>query len=326
MGIKDTAVGLFGRAKLFTSKHSPEICMVLGTVELVATVVSACKATLKFKETLDEFERRSTTLDRIAEAQANGTATEDEAARDVKHDRIGLRWGMAKSVVKTYWPTALLGVATAATYFAGFNTLNSRLADASAVAASLLMKNRDLEKQIEERLGEEALRKVKGMSSDQAVVETHVDPETGEVVADKVSYPDVRDTFGIWFDADNPDFDKTLTANKYWLEKRQAMLQRKLDREGYLYLNEALRILAYPDDQLFEAGQYYGWVKYKTDEEARLHGADNFVDIGLYKPINADFNRGTVCEAFLSFNVDPFPITDKCGFQKRNTKVGPATC
>ena len=82
----------------------------------------------------------------------------------------------------------------------------------------------------------------------------------------------------------------------------------------------------YGYDELFEAGQYYGWVKYKTDEEARLHGADNRVDIGLLKAINEEFNKGMRKEAFLSFNVDLYPITDRCGFKKRNTKMEPVVC
>lgn len=326
MGIKNVAVGTFGRVKLFTTKHSPEICMVLGTAELVGAIFTACKATLKFKDTLDEYERRSQTLDQVAEAQKNGTATPQEAARDIKQDRMGLRWGLAKNAVKCYWPTVLLGVASAATFFAGFSTLNSRLADASAVAASLLMKNRDLEKKIEEKLGPEALKKVSGMDPEDATVSTHKDPETGEVVADGVSYKNVRDTFGVWFDAEHKDYDKVDTANWYWLHRRQDILNRKLDQEKFLYLNDALRILGYDDDELFEAGQYYGWVKYKTDEEARLHGADNRVDIGLLKAINEEFNKGMRKEAFLSFNVDLYPITDRCGFKKRNTKMEPVVC
>ena len=318
MGIKDNVIGLFNRGKFFAQANSPKICFVLGTVELAVTVVSACRATLKFKDHIDEYKARMAKLDTIAKAQEDGTATEDAAEIDVKKYRRDAKITLGLDFFKCYWKTMVLGVATTGTYYAGYRELTNRAIDAAGVAAAAMTQLKEERARIEEKYGPEGLKTAMGMDEEHTKVEGHIDKETGEQVVDRVTYPEARDLFGIWFDATHKDYDKTIGANRELLMKRENYLNWKLDRDKKMFVNDALRILGYDEDDLFEAGQYYGWIKYKTDEEAALHGAANRINLGIFKDhgINKEFAEGRVREAFIMLNVDPMPITDKCGFRK----------
>ena len=323
MGIKDNVIGLFNRGKFFAQANSPKICFVLGTVELAVTVVSACKATLKFKDHIDEYKARMAKLDTIAKAQEDGTATEDAAEIDVKKYRRDAKITLGLDFFKCYWKTMVLGVATTGTYYAGYRELTNRAIDAAGVAAAAMTQLKEERARIEEKYGPEGLKTAMGLSEEQATVEGHIDKETGEQVVDRVTYPEARDLFGLWFDVRHKDYDKTVGANQEFLRQKQAYLNWKLDRDKKLFVNDALRILGYDDENLFEAGQYYGWIKYKTDEEAALNGAANFVDLGVFKDhgVNKEFAEGRVREALIMLNVDPMPITSKCGYRKQGDAV-----
>jgi len=329
MGIKEAFIGGFSRAKFFTSKHSPEICMVAGTVELVLTVVSACKATVKFQTVLENHNARLAALDSVKEKIEKGEELDaDEAeVQDIKSARMSVYAGTIVDGLKCYGPTILLGVGTALTYYAGFRVLNKRFIAVSGVAAKLLKENRESERRCEERHGTEVLKDIKGVGNEDTIIETHKDEETGEEVVDGISHSELGDVFSIWFDAEHPDYRKLPGANKAMLEKRLYTCQRRLEIEGHLFYNEALRIFGYEGKDLKEAGQIYGWVYYKDPEEARKHGAANVISAGIApRGINKDFYNGLVNECLLMFNVDPEPIIGRCGFGTKRDKVVPITC
>lgn len=318
MGLK----GVLSRSKFFMSKHSPEICMIAGAVEFGLTIWSACKGTVKFQKAVEKHNERLAKLDALVEKVENGEDVDDDL-KDIKATRMSVYTDTAKEFVKCYWPTMLLGAGTLATFGAGAWILNKRLVGATAAAAAAIKQSRLLEDHIIKTEGREALMNLKGMGDKDAIVETHTDEETGEVIVDALKHPMNTEAFCIWFDAEHQDFSKDPGSNKFWIKQRLRQCQRNLELEGHLFYNEALRIFGFSGD-LTESGQIFGWKYYGPDgvDEAHKHGAANFVDIGF----NPDDPKITDREFLLQFNVDPEPIVGAIGFKKRNDKIVPVTC
>lgn len=320
MGLK----GVLSRSKFFMSKHSPEICMIAGAVEFGLTIWSACKGTVKFQKAVEKHNERLAKLDALVEKVENGEDVDDDL-KDIKATRMSVYTDTAKEFVKCYWPTMLLGAGTLATFGAGAWILNKRLVGATAAAAAALQRTRFLENHIESVEGREALEKLSGHGPDDMVVKTHVDEETGEEVVDELKFlKDRGSVFSVWWDAEHPDYSKQDGANKFTIRKRLNTCQKRLEQNGHLFYNEALRIFGYDGEDLIEAGQIYGWKWYGScgDDEAKRHGAANRIDIG-FDPAD---ERITDKDFLLMFNVDPEPIVGAIGFKKRNDKIVPVTC
>ena len=121
-----------------------------------------------------------------------------------------------------------------------------------------------------------------------------------------------RDDARLWpytkfFDESNENWEKNPEHNRIFLNGKQLYLEDQLNRHGYLLLNTAYDALGIPPTQ---EGQIMGWKKYKTDEEAQLHGAANHVSLGLFANTQSvrDFANGYENSILLRFNVDPEPI------------------
>ena len=107
------------------SKHSPEICQVVGGVGMVATVVMACRATLKLPEKTDILRKR---LDR---AKARDK-TPEEQRKEITKVYAAYAWDIAK----LYGPTAMLGCASLASMCAATQILRNRNASLAAAYAA----------------------------------------------------------------------------------------------------------------------------------------------------------------------------------------------
>ena len=85
-----------------------------------------------------------------------------------------------------------------------------------------------------------------------------------------------------------------------FLKHQQNYANEKLQKQGYLFLNDVYDMLGIPKTK---AGQVVGWVY----DEAHPDIYDNFVDFGIYDLYNEkarDFVNGREKSILLDFNVD----------------------
>lgn len=317
MKLLDKLTRATSSVKLFAKDHSPEICMVLGTVELVGTVVSACKASVKFQDALKKHNDRLDTLDRVKEHQENGTATDEEASIDIDQTRKATYIDLAKEAIIDFGPTVLLGIGTVVTFGIAKGIVTKRLGIVTATAAKLMTENRTMEKNIIDEYGMEALYKLKGAKTE-TIVNTTVDEETGEVKTESVEYVSNDLSFCRWFDESHPDWTKYHGSNLKVIQEKLAWANHVLNIRGHLFFNDFLELMGFPDYMKTEEGTIYGWKKYKSDEEAKAHGAANYISAGLddSNPGIRDFINGSNYNVLLRFNVDPKPIVGSIGFKR----------
>lgn len=132
---------LLNKSQVFLKKHSPTILTCVGAVGVVATTVTAVKATPKAILLLDDAKKeKGEDLTKLEKVKIAGPA---------------------------YIPTAILGVSTLACIF-GANVLNHR-AQASIMSAYALIDNgyKDYRKKVDELYGEEAGEQVRaGIAKD----------------------------------------------------------------------------------------------------------------------------------------------------------------
>ena len=308
MSVIQTVTGAVNKVKFKAIDHSPEICMIVGAVSLVASLIETGKSVIRFQETLDTHNKRLAKLDELCEKDAAGEEVDTEELGDLKHARMSVYIDTGKEAVKTFWKPAALAAISVVSFCSATGIVKKRYGKLATAFATLLTEKRELEKRVEEKYGSDELLNLKGLSPDKAVVDTHVDEKTGEVVTDKVTYPGAHSMFCKFFDESNPNWEKSAEANRYFLQAKERYFNRTLQAQGYLYLNDVYRGLGMEETQ---EGQMFGWI-WRTnptkDDDSRA------VDFGIF---NADsepkraFVNGFERSILLEFNCDEKPIVSR---------------
>ena len=122
-------------------------------------------------------------------------------------------------------------------------------------------------------------------------IEIKVDAEKKEEVVEIIR-PD-NAMYAVWFDEKAMGWTKIPEMNRAFLIQQQEYFNMKLQRTGYLFLNEVYDGLGLPRTM---HGQVVGWT---YNDENR-----GFVDLGIFKKDNADFIKGLTPDVLLNFNVE----------------------
>ena len=194
---------LLAKSQLFLKRNSSTILTCLGAAGVVATTVTAVKATPKALALLDSAEEEKgdklTTLERV------------------------------KIAGPAYVPTIILGVSTIACIF-GANTLNQR-AQASLMSAYALLDNgyKDYRKKVEELYGSDAGAQIRaGIAKDkydEEYTKSSADPEDGK---------------RLYYDYYS---DQYFEARPFDVQKAEYEVNRTLMMDDGVYLNEWYSLL-----------------------------------------------------------------------------------
>ena len=261
------------------AKHSPEIMVGGGIVLLVTGTVLACKATLDAKEAVEE-----------AVPDISGAETPEE--KTVECAKLGIE------IATMYAPAALAIFSGIGLVVSGHNRLRSRLLAMGAAYKTLESAYDRYRSHVIEEHGEETdrryrlgTRKPKKKEGDLPVVESEHSDGFGYSM------------YARYFDQFNSNEHVKNQAQNYdFLLLKQSWANERLQRRGFLFLNEVYEELGF--DYVPE-GWLVGW---------KLGNGDNFVDFGLFEARNSlacDAVRYNGCETcfVLDFNVDG-PIWD----------------
>lgn len=290
-------------------QHSPEILTVVGSVGVVAGAVMACVATTKVNFVLEEIEDKKTVVDEAFERGTVKTRTEagvieysEYTEQDHKKDLTVVYAQGTMKLAKLYAPAVIVGVSGLVCMWGANNLMHKRNA---ALTAALAVSHKSLDDyrgRVVDRFGKELDRELMYNIKAQEIEETVTNEDGTEQVVKKtvdVANPDYNSIYARFFDESCTGWTKSAEDNLRCLKMVQSWANKKLQSQGYLYLNDVYEALGIPKTK---AGHVVGWIY----DEVHPVG-DNFVDFGIYDLYNEkarDFVNGYERTILLDFNVD----------------------
>ena len=282
---------LAGNAKFALKKNSPEILIGVGVAGVVATVIMACKATLKVEDTLDCVQ---------ADIEEVKTAEyKDEKSYKYAVTSEYIKGGM--KVIRLYAPAFVVGTASLYSILYSHNIMKKR--NVAAIAAYELLSDgfESYRQRVRDELGEEADRRFRYGIEEREIEHIYVDDkgkehkkkEKGEVIRHEGC-----SIYARFFDEGCMNWSKSPEHNLYFVKLMQSQANDTLNSRGHIFLNEVYDMLGIPRT---EAGQMVGWMSTKNG------GKDGYVDFGIFnihREANRDFVNGYEPVILLDFNVD----------------------
>lgn len=271
---KNSITRAFHTAGFKIKKHSPEILVVTGIVGVVTGAVMACKATTKLNDVIEKGKER------INDAHVNTENSTPEVQRKelaVAYGRTGLE------LIKLYAPSVTIGILSLTAILSSNNILRKRnVALASAYAATEKLFN-EYRGRVIDRFGKEVDRELRYNIKKREIEETTVNEDGSESVQKKtinVVEGPMHDEFSRIFDEYNPNWVKDAAKNKYFLMQVETYANRKLQEQGYLFLNDVLEALGF---DIISAGQVVGWTYNKGNPDS-----EGCVSFGIFDDLHVN--------------------------------------
>lgn len=280
-------------------KHSPEILVVAGVIGVVTSGVMACKATLKVNEVLDENKKN---VEKMHEAAEKGVTPAGKSydEEDLKKDLTIAYVQTGVKLAKLYAPAIAVGAIAITGIVASNRMLNKRNAAIAAAFTTVDRGFKEYRGRVIERFGKELDRELKyNIKSEQ--IDTIEKDENGneKVVKKTVNTATVseRSSTSRIFDETCPNWERNAEYNNMFLRQTESWANRKLQENGFLFLNDVYEMLGF---QRSQEGQILGWIYDPKDPTCENHVSFGIDDIhdenkrlfvnGYEKSIILDFN------------------------------------
>lgn len=291
-----------GSVKLKGKQYAPEILLVTGIVSGVATVIVACKSTLKIPEIVDEAKEKVDIIHKVSEKQKEGLEDGEKiyTPEDRKKDLAIVYVQTSAKFAKLYAPALILGTVSLTSILASRNILRTRNAALASAYAVVDKTFKDYRERVVEKFGkkvdDELRYNIKAKTFEKIEInedgEAITKRETLELVDEKTIGNDITK----WYDSSCIGWEKDSDIRNLFLINTQRFLNDKLQAQGHLFLNEVYDALGL---QRTIIGTEMGWIYDPTDPERH-----NYVDLGLKNPHNREFINGDDEAALLTFNYD----------------------
>lgn len=299
----------FYKARIKVVKHSPEIMVFAGVVGVVTSTVLACKATTKCggviddaKEQIDIFHKGVEAGQVIGKDENGEVGVVPYSEEDCKKDLAIVYVQTGVKLVKLYAPAVIIGALSITSILKSHDILRKRNIALAAAYTAVDKGFKEYRGRVIERFGQELDKELKYDIKAKEVEETVVDGKGKEKKIKKtiqVADPNTQSEYARFFDDGCLGWEKDAEHNLYTLRCVQNYANDKLQKQGYLFLNDLYEMLGIPKTK---AGQVVGWIY----DEARPNG-DNYVDLGLYNVENEkarDFVNGRERTILIDPNVD----------------------
>ena len=275
--------------KFFGKKYAPELLLGGALVSGTACIITASKATLKAKNSMDAHKERKLEIATKADSEI---ITSEEAKDEMRKEivKVGLE------LAKEYAIPFSLYAATIGCVFGSYKVQKSRLqalsttlAAMSAAYSSLLMR---LKNGAENGLTAEEVLQGKFVCK--------VENEDGTVEEYTTTVKNPYDSpFKFRFDKYSTVWNPHHCSNETILMSELNWCNNLLQIQGYLFLNDVLDRLGIPRTK---AGQILGW---RTDGDG-----DGYIDFGVVDCATLTGARYDDNAFELNFNVDGDILTD----------------
>lgn len=258
-------------------KHSPEILLGVGVVGVVASGVMACKASTKVNAIIDDAKATIQGIHNIAE-DPERMAKEEYTEQDVKKALAVTYVKTGSELVKLYGPAIALGTASITCILASHNIIHKRNVALAAAYTAVDTSFKEYRGRLIERFGKELDRELKYNIKTEEIQETVTNEDGSETTVTKTvevaNLAPGHSEYARFFDEYSSNWQKNAEFNKSFLIQQQNFANEKLQRRGYLFLNEVYDMLGLQKSQ---AGQVVGWVYDKDHPKG-----DNIVDFGIW--------------------------------------------
>lgn len=271
------------RTVLVGRKHSPTILFGAGVVGMVATAVTASKATLKLEGVLEETQEKM----EIARTLQH----EDYSEQDRKKDLTVLYVRGAGKVVKLYAPSIALGVLSIAALTGSHKILSSRNAAITAAYAALDKSFTEYRGRVTGEFGKDKDRELLYGSEIKTIVE---EDSKGPKKVEQKKFAHGSSPYSKIFDEYNPNWENASEYNSLFLRAKQNYLNQLLRTRGHVFLNEVYDELSFDRTP---AGSQVGWLYESV--------GDGYIDFGCWddaERFHAFHVKGE--GVMLDFNVD----------------------
>ena len=283
----------------------------------------ACKATTKVNDIIEETKENTHDLHLVATAAGLKEATDEFSnedirkidilsekedvknytAQDLKKDTTIIYTQTAVKFIKLYGPAVVLGALSITSILASNNILRKRNVALAAAYATVDKGFKEYRSRVVERFGKDIDRELKYNIKAKEIEETTKNAKGKEKTVKKsIEVADVNEhsDYARFFDELCTGWKRDAEYNLMFLKHQQNYANEKLQKQGYLFLNDVYDMLGIPKTK---AGQIVGWIY----DEAHPDIYDNFVDFGIYDLYNEkarDFVNGREKSILLDFNVD----------------------
>ena len=272
-----------GTAALRTLEHhAPKILLGVSIACGVGATVTACKATLKLPETMQEINEQIDTAKSIV-VDENDDAANPNAEKEKNRNVVKAYISGGAKLAKLYGPSVGLTVTSVACALAGNRMMNQRYAGALAALSSTEKMFTNYRNRVIEEYGEakdtQFANGIREVVTEEPVLGKDGTPKTdknGEVKTTKktsIEHDSSVNKYSRMFDeVSTKEWDPNPDYNVSNLLGRQQYFNDMLHAHRYLFLNDVYKELGYP---ITAYGQDMGWI---IDEDT----PDAVVDLGLY--------------------------------------------
>lgn len=259
------------RAAFEIKKKAPGLLMFGGVATMVGGTVFACKATLKVADIVNDAADDMAYIDAIKnEGKVLSTGeiyTEELAANDKKTLKIQT---IAK-VAKCYAPAALLICLGIVGVCCGHKILSNRYTSMVVAYEGAKTAYMNARERAKEKFGDDVANEIFNPKTKKKVKAVDKD---GNEYEKEIEVPELTGNFADGYHAvfcpeTTRDFSDWNTMNAAFIIGQLSYLNRRLEEDGYLYLNDALE--AFGLEKVPE-GQVLGWI---FDPNAEKFGENN---------------------------------------------------
>lgn len=281
-------------------KNSPTIFIIAGTVGVVASAVTACVATTKLDDILDESKEKIDKMHTAHEHPEMIKEGEVYTDADYKRDLTITYIKTGVKVAKLYAPSVIMGAASIMCIYKSHDILTKRNAALAAAYAAVDKSFKDYRGRVVERFGDGLDRELLYNIKAEEIETTETDAKGKEKTVKKtVEVADPSASYGPYakfYDCGCTAWEDDAEYNLSFLQIQEQTANDMLISRGYLFLNEVYDMLGIPRTK---AGQIMGWIwdPKRTDNK--------YVNFGIYNGAhkkNIDFVNGIEPTILLDFN------------------------
>lgn len=295
-GLSNFVTSKVGRQGLIFAKHSPKIMFVAGVVGVGATVVLACRATLKVDSVLQEHEKTAHLIESAKNGELVRVGHETVYTdTDAKKDLTLLYARTFGKLTKLYGPSIIIGVASIALLTGAHVVLSRRNLGLTAAYAALEKGYREYRQRVSDEYGPDKENELRHGLVDEELTDEHGNKKVVKVHPNGRHgsiYARCWDEFSTSY---TPEDQGGAIYNPIFLRTQQQYANDLLRARGHVMLNDVYDMLGIPRSR---EGAIVGWV---------LGAGDDYIDFGVFE--NDEFTamqfvQGRAPGIWLDFNVD----------------------
>jgi hypothetical protein len=261
------------KAEFKIKEKSPEILMGLGIAGVVVTVVSACKATTKAGEVIEEHKE---SMDQLYEAMelADEDDSVDYTDKDMKKDKLIVYTQTAVKMGRLYAPSVAIGGLSIAAILVSNHIIKKRYLGVLAAYNAISATFEQYRERVRSKYGDDEDYELRyGVKRETIETETTDSKGKTKIKKEQVETIEAIDSgYARWFGPGNPDFDSVNPEmNMIFLRMQQEYCNFLLHSRGYVFLNEVYDKLGIPHSQI---GQVVGWL---DDKDGNGDGTIDFI-------------------------------------------------